>query len=71
MTHAFTWESHRRADGTLDVLSALTVRAPCHPVAAHVRRATEFIDDVDELCELRTTKAAEVVLMHALQIIQG
>ena len=71
MIDAFTWESHRRADGTLDVLSALTARAPRHPVASHVRRATEFIDDVGELSELRTTKAADVVLMHALRIIQG
>ena len=68
---AFTWETHRRKDGTLDVLSALMERAPPHVRVRNVVRATEFIDEVDELCALRSTEAAAIVLVTALNIVRG
>lgn len=68
---SFTWEDHRRRDGTLDVLSALSTQAPPYCPPARVRRAAEFIDEVEELLDLTKPHAAQVVLDAALNIVRS
>jgi hypothetical protein len=68
---AFTWENFRRKDGTLDVLAALIDRSPPYPNPARVRRACQFIDELEELMPLRNAEAASIALAHALQLVRG
>lgn len=67
----FTWESYRRKDGSLDLLAALMARAPKYPGVLRVRKATDFIDEVEALCLIRNPEAAAIVVAHALRIIRG
>lgn len=71
MHGAFTWEGHRRKDGTLCLLSALMAKAPPHPNPANVRRAIDFIDEVEEMVRFRHPEAASIALMNALRLVRG
>lgn len=71
MRGAFTWENHRRKDGTLCLLSALMAKSPPHPNPERVRRAVDFIDEIEEMARFRNPEAASIALDYALRIIRG
>lgn len=68
---AFTWENFRRKDGTLDLLAALMDRAPAYPNPVRVKQATDFIDEVEDFCPIRSRQAAALTLTQALRILRG
>lgn len=68
---AFTWENHRRPDGSLDLVAALYERSrEVHAAArldtARFNQAVEFLDKVEELSLIRSRQAASIALAHAI-----
>jgi hypothetical protein len=71
LSAGFTWESFRRPDGTLDLHGALMARTPQFPNPQLVRRAWDFLDEVEADMRLRNAEAAAITLAFALRIVRG
>ena len=68
---AFTWESYRRSDGSLDLVAALLVREPVNAPAHLRRKARDFLLDVEDMSPIRNVEGASVALAYALTIVNG
>lgn len=68
---AFTWESYRRADGSLDLVAALMVREPINSPAHLRRKARDYLCDIEDMCPIRNVEGASIALAYALLIVNG
>ena len=68
---AFTWESYRRSDGSLDLVAAFLVRCPMNP-AAHLRRkALDYLMDLEDMSLIRNPEVASAAVAYALVIVNN
>ena len=62
----FNWEHHRRADRSIDLVSAFRAQ-PINP-SPSVRRAIDFLTEVEDMTLIHSRQAAAVAVAQANEI---